>query len=133
MKPTSALCVGALCSLTIVAVNGQSAAPSVLPDWSGAWTLEGPTVFDAATVQPKNGRAGDAGVREFPPYTDEYEALYKKNIEGIKQGTFPDPVSTCGTPHGFPRLMNLPDVYEFAITSETVSYTHLTLPTNREV
>jgi hypothetical protein len=94
--------------------------PAALPDWSGAWGLDGPTVFDAATVQPKNGRAGDAGVREFPPYTDEYEALYKKHIEGIKQGTFPDPVSTCGTPHGFPRLMNLPDVYEFAVTPEKV-------------
>jgi hypothetical protein len=118
MKLTSALCVAAICSVTYVAVSGQSAPPASLPDWSGAWVLDGPTVFDAATVQPKNGRAGDAGVRESPPYTDEYEALYKKNIEGIKQGTFPDPVSTCGTPHGFPRLMNLPDVYEFAITTE---------------
>jgi len=34
----------------------------------------------------------------------------------VKQGTFPDPVSTCGTPHGFPRIMNVPDVYEFAVT-----------------
>ena len=121
MKLISALCVGAICSVTYVAVSGQSPAPSSsVPDWGGAWTLDGPTVFDAATVQPKNGRAGDAGVREFPPYTDEYEALYKKHIEGIKQGTFPDPVSTCGTPHGFPRLMNLPDVYEFAITPDKV-------------
>jgi hypothetical protein len=121
MKLISAVCAAAICSLTFVAVSGQSATPpSSLPDWSGAWVMEGPTVFDAATVQPKNGRAGDAGVREFPPYTDEYEALYKKNIEGIKQGTFPDPISTCGTPHGFPRLMNLPDVYEFAVTPEKV-------------
>jgi hypothetical protein len=40
-------------------------------------------------VQPQNGRAGDAGVREFPPYTDEYEAIYRKNIAKIKDGTFP--------------------------------------------
>jgi hypothetical protein len=121
MKLTSTLSIGAICCASWAAVTAQSAAPpSTFPDWSGAWVMEGPTVFDAATVQPKNGRAGDAGVREFPPYTDEYEALYKKNIEGIKQGTFPDPISTCGTPHGFPRLMNLPDVYEFAVTPEKV-------------
>ena len=121
MKLMTALCGAAFFSLALVGLSAQSAVkPAALPDWSGAWVLDGPTVFDGATVQPKNGRAGDAGVREFPPYTDEYEALYKKNIEGIKQGTFPDPVSTCGTPHGFPRLMNLPDVYEFAVTPEKV-------------
>jgi hypothetical protein len=38
----------------------------------------------------------------------------------VKQGLFPDPVSTCGTPHGFPRILNVPDVYEFAVTSQQV-------------
>jgi hypothetical protein len=87
-----------------------------LPDWSGIWQMVGNTVFDRATVQPQNGRAGEAGVRETPPYNDAWEAIYRKNIELVKQGTFPDPVSTCGTPHGFPRIMNVPDVYEFAVT-----------------
>ena len=41
-------------------------------------------------------------------------------IELVKQGTFPDPISTCGTPHGFPRLMNLPDLYEFVVTPQQV-------------
>ena len=36
----------------------------------------------------------------------------------MKTGAFPDPVSTCGTPHGFPRIMNVPDVYEFAVTPQ---------------
>ena len=45
------------------------------PGWS---------VFDAATVQPKNGRAGEPGVREFPPYNAEYEAIYKSHIELVK-------------------------------------------------
>jgi len=94
----------------------QTSKPPAPPDWSGIWQMIGPTVFDRDTVQPKNGRAGEAGVREFPPYTDEFEAIYRKNIELVKQGRFPDPISTCGTPHGFPRLMNLPDVYEFAVT-----------------
>jgi hypothetical protein len=102
--------------------DGECGVRSVgsLPDWSGTWTLQGPTIFDGATVQPRNGRAGEPGVREFPPYNAEYEALYKKHIELIKQGSFPDPVSTCGTPHGFPRLMNLPDVYEFSVSPDKV-------------
>lgn len=95
-------------------------APAALPDWSGVWAMQGGTIFDRASVQPSNGRAGDPGVREFPPYTDEWEALYRKNIERVKQGTFADPISTCGTPAGFPRLMNLPDVYEFAVTPGAV-------------
>jgi hypothetical protein len=101
---------------------GQStgAQPGALPDWSGTWQMVGPTVFDTATVQPRNGRAGEPGVRETPPYNAEYEALYKKHIALIAQASFPDPVSTCGTPHGFPRMMNLPDVYEFAVTPDKV-------------
>ena len=121
MKFIRALTVAIICGLTCVAVNGQSASkPASLPDWTGGWVMEGPTVFDPATVQPKNGRAGDPGVREFPPYNSEYEALYRTNIDLVKQGTFPDPISTCGTPHGFPRMMNVPDLYEFAVTPEKV-------------
>jgi len=93
-------------------------APATLPDWSGVWQMVGPTIFDGATVEPKNGRAGDAGVREHPPYNAEWEAIYQKNIEGVKKGFFPDPITNCGIPHGFPRVMNVPDVYEFAITPQ---------------
>jgi hypothetical protein len=94
--------------------------PATLPDWSGVWQMVGPTIFDGATVEPKNGRAGDAGVRERPPYNAEWEAIYQKNIEGVKKGLFPDPITNCGIPHGFPRVMNVPDVYEFAITPQQV-------------
>jgi hypothetical protein len=106
----------------LAAMSGVVAqgAPRSLPDWSGIWSMQGPTVFDRATVQPPNGRAGEPGVRETPPYTDEWEARYRKNIELVRQGKFPDPVSTCGTPHGFPRIMNVPDVYEFAVTPTAV-------------
>src|SRR5262245_46895381 len=113
---------GALLTVLLLAPNAASAqAPAAkLPDWSGVWQMVGPTSFDGATVEPKNGRAGDAGVRERPPYNPEWEAIYLKNIEAVKQGLFPDPVTTCGTPHGFPRAMNVPDVYEFAITPQQV-------------
>src|SRR5262245_50862593 len=96
------------------------AASSKLPDWSGVWQMVGPTVFDSATVEPKNGRAGDPGVRERPPYNAEWEAIYQKNIETIKKGLFPDPITTCGIPHAFPRVMNVPDAYEFAVTPQQV-------------
>ena len=100
--------------------DGQTPGPGALPDWSGVWRMQGGTVFDRATVQPPDGRVGDPGVRSFPPYTDEWEAAYRRNIERVKQETFPDPISTCGTPAGLPRLMNLPDVYEFTLTPSTV-------------
>ena len=115
----TALVAVAACVLAIGIATGQASKPAssaALPDWSGVWQMVGPTVFDRASVQPQNGRAGDPGVREYPPLTDAYEAIYKKNIEKIKAGTFPDPISVCGVPHGFPRIMNVPDVYEFAVT-----------------
>src|SRR5262244_110298 len=104
-------------SLTLGTGLGQRTS-GPLPDWSGVWQMVGPTIFDAATVEPKNGRAGDPGVRERPPYNAEYEAIYQKNIDAVKKGLFPDPITNCGIPHGFPRVMNVPDVYEFAITPQ---------------
>jgi hypothetical protein len=108
------LVVGAFAAV----LRGQTAQrpPAAMPDWSGVWAMEGGTVFDRGTVQPRNGRAGEPGVRSFPPYTDEWEARYRANLERVAKGTFPDPISTCGTPAGFPRLLNLPDTYEFAVT-----------------
>jgi len=122
MRFIAAVAVAILCGLaaTVASAQETGARPATLPDWSGAWLMQGPTVFDAATVQPKNGRAGEPDVREFPPYNAEWEAIYKKHIELVKHGTFPDPISTCGTPHGFPRVMNVPDVYEFAVTAQQV-------------
>ncbi len=98
---------------------GQRAA-NTLPDWSGVWQMVGNTVFDRATVDPSNGAAGQAGVREHPPYNKEWEALYQQNVESVRQGRFPDPLTNCGIPAGFPRIMNLPDVYEFVVRPEQV-------------
>jgi hypothetical protein len=96
----------------------QSASSTALPDWSGVWQMQGGTIFDRASVTPADGRAGDPGVREFPPYNDEWEALYRKNLARVDKGVFPDTISTCGTPAGYPRLLNLPDTYEFAVTRD---------------
>ena len=112
--------VGLLLAQSVLQAQRGAAASAALPDWSGIYQMVGPTVFDTSTVEPPNGRAGDPGVRERPPYNDKWEALYQRNIAAIRAGKFPDPVNTCGTPHGFPRVLNLPDVYEFAITPKQV-------------
>ena len=94
-------------------------APS-LPDWSGVWErLEGNGgIFDPSSVEPKDGRAGNPGVRQYPPLTDAWEAKYKANLELAAKDRLPDPISRCGTPAGFPRLLALPDVYEFIVRPE---------------
>jgi hypothetical protein len=99
-------------------LHGQAGRPaaSALPDWSGVWAMQGGTVFDRGTMKPPNAGVNTPDAREFPPYNAEWEAKYVANLKRVAAGTFPDPISTCGTPAGFPRLMNLPDTYEFALT-----------------
>lgn len=104
-----------MCGLLQSGVYAQQA----LPDWSGVWSMVGGTVFDRAT-QTGNGRSTTPGVREHPPYTAEYETRYLANLALRDQGILPDPNSLCGIPTGFPRIFNLPDVYEFAVTPKQV-------------
>ena len=88
-----------------------------LPDWSGAWSMMGGTIFDRAT-QTGTGGAINPGVREHPPYTAEWESIYQKNLTLRDQNRFPDVGTNCGVPTGFPRMFNLPDPYEFAVRPE---------------
>jgi hypothetical protein len=99
------------------AAYAQSAS---LPDWSGVWErYEGNGgIFDPSTVEPKDGRAGSPGVRQYPPLTAAWEAKYKVNLALAAKDRLPDPISRCGTPAGFPRLLALPDVYEFIVRPE---------------
>lgn len=91
---------------------------SDLPDWSGVWQQTANTVFDQATVQPPGGNANTPGTREFPPYNDEWEAIYEANLELVARGQFPDSITTCGIPAGYPRMMNLPAGIEFVVRPE---------------
>ena len=90
-----------------------------LPDWSGVWLRDGPNVFDPSSMEPANGRAGQPGVRQHPPYNDSWEAKYLNNIELAKQDNFPDPLTFC-LPPGFPRSLSLPGGVEFVIRPEQV-------------
>jgi hypothetical protein len=96
------------------------AADNSLPDWSGVWErYEGNGgIFDPSTVRPEDGRAGDPGVREHPPLTAMWEQKYRVNLGLVARDRLPDPISICGTPAGFPRLLALPDVYEFVVRPE---------------
>lgn len=92
-----------------------------LPDWSGVWErFEGNGgMFDVATTMPSDGRAGSPGVRQHPPLTDAWERKYVETLAVVADGRLPDPISYCGTPAGYPRLLALPDVYEFIVRQET--------------
>ena len=44
--------------------------------------------------------------------------MYQRNLKLSDSEKLPDPINTCGTPAGFPRLMNVPDTYEFVVRPE---------------
>lgn len=117
----NSLIAAGLCATLGTSIAGaQSPDFSDLPDWTGIWTQTTNTVFDQATVRPPGANANTVGTREFPPYNEEWEAKYTANLALVAQGRFPDPISTCGTPAGFPRMMNLPGASEFVIRPEQV-------------
>ncbi len=117
-KKYSFLMVGVLTGI-LTSASLPTQAQQILPDWSGVWAMTGGTIFDAAT-KIGTGGATSPGVRENPPYNAEYEAKYAANLALRDKGILPDPNSLCGIPTGFPRILNLPDVYEFVARPEQV-------------
>jgi hypothetical protein len=85
-----------------------------LPDWSGLWNMMGGTVFDTATQTGKGGVVTH-GVREHPPYNAEYEKIYESHLALRDIDRYPDVITNCGVPVGYPRILNLPDAYEFVV------------------
>jgi hypothetical protein len=97
----------------VVAKDGHE-----LPDWSGVWQMIGNTVFDQATKSPANGVAGLPGTTEGVPYNAEWRKKYEANMARVAVDRFPDPVTTCSTPSGWPRDLNTPDTNEFVVRPE---------------
>jgi len=120
-KVRSAPVTNRVSGLVLLLAWTSALAQSPLPDWSGVWErYEGNGgIFDPSTVEPKDGRAGSPGVRQFPPLTDAWEKKYQANLALAAIDRLPDPISRCGTPAGYPRLLALPDVYEFIVRPET--------------
>lgn len=100
------------------AAPGFAPAWSELPDWNGVWAEDGNTVFDHASVEPPGGSSNEPGTREYPPLTEQWEQVYEQNLALVADGRFPDPITDCGVPTGFPRIFNLPDVYELVVRPE---------------
>ena len=116
--PSRKAAAGIAAFVALAALAGAARAQESLPNWKGVWQMQGNTVFDSSSVEPKSMGAGQPGVRERPPYTAEWEARYQANIRGVADGTWPDPISFCGIPAGMPRVLNLPDTFEFVVTPE---------------
>jgi hypothetical protein len=120
-KALCAALAGALLASSGPAMAASSApmgraTTAPVPDWSGVWAMQGGTIFDRATAEPANAQAGQPGARERPPYNAAWEAKYLANIERVKNDRFPDVITNCGVPIGFPRIFNAPDGYEFVVT-----------------
>ena len=96
------------------AQTGKMTPFDELPDWTGIWAMQGGTIFDKATQTGKGGSLSH-GVREHPPYNEEWEAKYEEHLALRDADRYPDPQSVCGIPVGFPRIFNLPDGYEFVV------------------
>ena len=117
MRPIAG--ISAWVVIVVAGLAPGSTRAQTLPDWSGVWTMVGPTVFDTAT-QTGKGVVTTPGVRQHPPYNAEWEAIYRTHLELRDRNRFPDTISNCGVPAGFPRLFNLPDMYEFIVRPEQV-------------
>ncbi|HSG35287.1 MAG TPA: hypothetical protein VLA37_12195 [Sphingomonadaceae bacterium] len=89
------------------------------PDWSGTWYRESGTFYYTAPDAPiEEGSPPLDDPRWHPPYTPEFEAIYQANLKRIAEGLYPDPVTVCGTPAGWPRMLVTPDGYEFVVRPE---------------
>ncbi len=112
---------GAAASLTglMLAAHAQSLPQaSDLPDWSGAWTRSTGQFYESTPEQALEPPPPADSPRRRPPYTPEFAAIYQQNLALIAADRFPDPISICGTPAGWPRMLALPDAYEFVIRPE---------------
>jgi hypothetical protein len=102
----------------LAAAAAQPPKASELPDWSGAWTRSTGLFYEATAEQALEPPPPSDSPRRHPPYTPKFEKIYQENLQRIAADRFPDPISICGTPAGWPRMLALPDAYEFVIRPE---------------
>ncbi len=102
------------------AVGAQQPAPRpvALPDWSGAWSRASGGFWESTPAQAAEPAPPASSPRHHPPYTPKFEAIYQANRRAIAEVRYPDPISVCGTPAGFPRVFALPDAYECVVRPE---------------
>jgi hypothetical protein len=91
---------------------------SQLPDWSGTWTRAGGGFYEQKPGAPEIPAPAPDSPLNIPPYTPKYKAIFEENQKKIAADLYPDPVSFCGTPIGWPRILATPDGYEFIVRPE---------------
>ena len=115
----SAIALVAVLTAFTVAVGAQNLPrASDLPDWSGAWTRASGGFWESTPEQAMEPAPPRTSPRQHPPYTPKFEAIYQENLKRIAEDRYPDPISICGTPAGWPRMLSLPDAYEFVVRPE---------------
>ena len=102
----------------VLVASAQVPDTDRLPDWSGAWTRATGQFYESTPEQALEPPPPADSPRRRPPYTPTFEAIYERNLALISADRFPDPISICGTPAGWPRMLALPDAYEFVIRPE---------------
>jgi hypothetical protein len=112
--------VAELMIASVPALNAQQPRPAALPDWSGAWQRATGGFYESTPEQALGPAPPLDSPRQHPPYTPAFEAIYQRNLAAIAANRYPDPISICGTPAGYPRMWALPDAYEFVVRPEQV-------------
>jgi hypothetical protein len=98
-----------------------------LPNWSGIWRVTGGIALfgrSVNTVGLGGGSDPHREVRDYPPYTPEWEAKYQRTLLMAERQTNLDaPVGDIDTntvycAAGWPRLFAVPFLMQFVITPE---------------
>lgn len=94
---------------------------SKLPDWSGVWRLVG----SPALLDFEESNAFTSGIRDYPPYNEEWEARYTTDlVRAEHQGdpNYPDQITDTHAIYcaaGMPHIIGTPFDYQFIVTPET--------------
>jgi hypothetical protein len=98
------------------------------PDWKGQWIRRG-GVTNAATWDPEK----PWGLKQEPPLTPEYQAIFEASIKDqAAGGQGSDPSFLCHS-HGMPRIMLAVQPMELVITPETTYIIHEIFSTLRRI
>src|SRR5215470_699530 len=111
MRDPRAIQIAALLAMLTLAAGGARAHDDAkYPDWKGQWTRgNGPAQWDPS----KPG-----GLRQQPPLTPEYQAIWEANMAAVKNGSEDyNPHSRC-LPAGMPRVMIAYEPLDVIVTTE---------------
>jgi hypothetical protein len=106
--------IGVAAALAMTIAGAQAFDDAKYPDWSGQWIRRG-GVTNQATWDPEK----PWGIKQEPPLTAEYQAIFEANLADQRaggQGT--DPSYRC-IPPAMPRVMTAVQPFEIVVMPET--------------